>query len=128
MVQSRAGLQMEARKNKKYIFLQMCVFTIVFVGLYTLTKNINTAFSCLLGCIIVFTLNIIHLRVAFYKGFVVKPKEALIQHKKAMFLKFVANIILFITLILLYKNCNYLALFLGYIITQFSALLILFKV
>ena len=127
MVQSRARLEMVAKKNIAF-YLQVCVCMIMIISSYTLTQSMNLVFSCLLGCVFVFVLNVIHFRVAFSNGLILKPKKALLQHKKAMFLKFVVNIIIFITIFIYYKNCNYLALFLGYIITQFSGWIILFKV
>ena len=59
----------------------------------------------------------VYIKIAFANGLIILPSEAFKLHKKAMIAKFIVNLVLFMLIIMLYKDCNFLALFLTYIIT-----------
>lgn len=110
-----------------YIGLQLGLG--MFISFITLLISgiLNNLFSCLLGSLLVVIPSLVYAITAFSQGIVVTPNLAITLHKRAMLIKFVINFILFILVILAYRNCNYLLLFINYIITQVCGWLILLK-
>ena len=79
-------------KLQLFMGLLCSIFTIV------ITKDINSSFSAFLGFILAILPTLIYIRIAFAKGLIAAPQVVLARHYKAMILKFILNIILFMLL------------------------------
>lgn len=105
----------------------------LFIALFMLfvctimTKDINAIISVIIGSGLIIFLTVLYYYISIKNNLITLPKIALKNHKKAAIYKFSINIIAFICIYLIYKGCNYLWLFLGYIATQISFWLILFN-
>lgn len=94
------------------------LFSVVISGL--IFKTTNAILSSALGCSLVIIPTLVYIKIGFAKGMIVLPSEAFRLHKKAMVAKFTANLVLFLLVIILYRKCNFLILFLTYIVTLSS--------
>ena len=109
------------------IKIQLIVSMAIALMVLIVFKNAVDTASVVFGSLLVVLPTTIYRGIAFRKGLVVSPKTALIQHKKAMVAKFMLNCLLFIILIFVFKHCNFLFLFISYIITQGIAWAVLLK-
>lgn len=101
---------------KIQLFISLCMLFICTM----MTKDINAIISLVIGSGLIIFLTIVSYYITLKNNLIVLPKIAIKNHKKSAIYKFSINIIAFIFVYLLYKNCNYLWLFLGYSATQLS--------
>ncbi|MFN8770945.1 MAG: ATP synthase subunit I [Neisseriaceae bacterium] len=127
MIKCSAKKKVLNKELRYCLSLQLVISVIFCLFVLLLFKNLNIAFSSIIGSMIVIITNFSYYVIAFSKGLVVKPGEALSLHKKAMIAKFALNIVIFMLVFVLYKKCNYPVLFIAYIITQSSNWLMLLK-
>lgn len=127
MIKSWAMINVLHKKFRYYIGLQLILSIIFCLIVLLLSRNLNIAISAFVGSMIVVITNCSYICIAFSKGLVVEPNLALSLHKRAMLTKFVTNLVIFVLVFILYKQCSYLVLFLGYIVAQSSAWLMLLK-
>jgi F0F1-type ATP synthase assembly protein I len=80
------------------------------------TRSMNALLSGMIGLIIALISTIVGAKIAFSDGLVVAPSVAYTRHKKAMIGRFILNLLLFAVVVLVYRQCNYIALFLTYIV------------
>ncbi len=92
----------------------MGLLTAIIIAAYT--HSMNALFSGVVGLIIALISTIIGAKIAFSDGLVVAPDVAYTRHKKAMIGRFVLNLLLFAVVVLVYRQCNYIALLLTYIV------------
>jgi F0F1-type ATP synthase assembly protein I len=100
---------------KKQVFTQLMCGLVALIFFALADFSYNTIASSIIGTFIAVLPTIIYAKFAFAKGLVVLPKEALRLHKKAMVYKFIANILLFVIVLGLYKKCNYIALYCSFL-------------
>ena len=120
-------------KNQQYsvvanlIKIQLIITILNIIVVSLVFKSLTDVLSVALGSTIVIVSSIVYASIAFSYGLIVIPNIAIKQHKKAMLTKFLVNFLLFVVVITLYKKCNYLLLFISYIITQSMACIVLLK-
>jgi hypothetical protein len=85
-----------------------------------ITKDINAIISTVIGNSLIISLTILNYYITLRNNLFVLPKVAIKKHKIGALYKFIINIIAFACIYMLYKNCDYLWLFIGYITTQLS--------
>ena len=99
------------------VILWEVILTFIFTSLIAcVSNNYNNVLSAFLGGVLVFIPTLIYSFFAFKKGIVAYPRVALKRHQKAMVFRFFANFILFTTVIVFYRQCNFLLLLIGYLI------------
>ena len=101
----------------RVIKLQLILGIICTVIVLICTRNGNDVFSSILGCLIALIPTFLYIKVVFRSGVVNYPRDALKLHKKAMIVRFLTSFGLFILVICLFKECNFLVLFLTYIMS-----------
>ncbi len=100
------------------VILWEFVLTLVFTLLVAfISKSFNNILSAFLGGVLVFIPTLIYSFFAFKKGIVAYPVVVLKRHQKAMVFRFLANFILFALVIIFYRQCNFLLLLIGYLVT-----------
>ena len=102
--------------NKVILWEVMITFLLTFL-VFINGKNYNNTLSVFLGGILVIIPTFIYSFTVFINGLVAYPSVALKRHQKAMVFRFLANFVLFALVMVLYRQCNFVLLFLGYIIT-----------
>lgn len=102
---------------RNLVLIQLGLGLIVSILFMLLKRNVNSTVSACLGAFMSVLLTIFSAKVAFAKGDIVLPKQAIAQHKKAMLVKWLLNILLFAVVLIFYKKCDYTALFISYSIT-----------
>ena len=102
--------------NKVILWEVMITFLLTFL-VFINGKNYNYTLSVFLGGILVIIPTFIYSFTVFINGLVAYPSVALKRHQKAMVFRFLANFVLFALVMVLYRQCNFVLLFLGYIIT-----------
>ncbi len=117
------------KKNLARILVkyQLCTLIILLLITALLFKGKNNILSVLFGSLIVILSTFLYGCIAFAQGLVVKPKIAIMLHQRAMLFKFILNTMLFMLVIIFFKRCNYIFLFVSYIITQSTVWLILLR-
>jgi F0F1-type ATP synthase assembly protein I len=81
------------------------------------THELRDLFSAGLGFGLVVIPTLVYIKVAFAKGVIVLPHIAIGLHKKAIIYRFIISTVLFSAVCIGYKNCNFLILFLSYLVT-----------
>ena len=76
----------------------------------------NAVISSLVAAMIAIIPTALYIKIAFAKGVVNYPQNALKQHKKAMVARFLASLVLFFLVCCYFRQCNFLVLFIVYII------------
>ena len=100
------------------VILWEVVLTVTFTLLVAIiSKNLNSTLSAFLGGFLVFISTLIYSFFAFKRGVVAYPSIVLKRHQKAMVSRFLANFILFALVIIFYRQCNFLLLLIGYLVT-----------
>ncbi len=100
------------------VILWEVVLTLIFTLLVAvISKNFNSILSAFLGGVLVFIPTLVYSFFAFKKGVVAYPGVVLKRHQKAMVFRFLANFILFALVIIFYRQCNFLLLLIGYLVT-----------
>lgn len=89
-----------------------CVLIVALIA-----KDLNSVFSAFLGLILVLLPTLLYVFMVFRHGVVAYPKIALGRHQKAMVFRFVANFVLFLLVVISYKQCKFLWLLLTYFVT-----------
>jgi F0F1-type ATP synthase assembly protein I len=105
---------------KQILKTQLALGAIAVIILAIFRPNLNSVISATLGVSFVVVTTFIYAKIAFAKGLVLLPSVAFLRHQKAMFARFLINILLFILVFLIYRNCDFLALFTAYIVTMSS--------
>jgi hypothetical protein len=100
--------------------LQLFIALLLLIICLFMTNSCNSVLSATIGSLLVFSLTYLTYFLTLHNSLVVLPNIAIKNHKKTMIYKFFINIIFFLLIYILYKNCNYLWLFIGYISTQLS--------
>lgn len=107
------------RKNMKHKVVKLQFFigltAIFFVAV--ISQKLNILISAGFGFVLAYVPTVVYSKIAFAKGLVVLPHVALLQHQKAMLIKFILNLLLFGLVFLLYKQCNFMALLFVYFMT-----------
>lgn len=101
---------------KKVLQLQILLALAVVLCAYLMRCNINDACSSIIGAVIAILPTLIYVRIAFKNGLVTSPIKALGRHQKAFFIRFALNLFLFLITFLFYRNCNFLILFISYVV------------
>jgi hypothetical protein len=99
---------------------QLIIMILLVVICMLITKSNNSVLSVLMGSFLIITLTILTYWLILKNSFITLPEVAIKKHKKGLIYKFFINIIAFLLIYKLYKNCDYLWLFIGYIFTQMS--------
>lgn len=102
---------------KKILKTQLALGAIAVIILAIFRPQPNSVISAILGVSFVVMTTCIYAKIAFAKGLVLLPNVAFIRHQKAMFARFLINILLFTMVFLIYRNCDFFALFTAYIVT-----------
>jgi F0F1-type ATP synthase assembly protein I len=79
------------------------------------TRSMNALLSGIVGLFIALISTLIGAKIAFGDSLVVAPNVAYARHKKAMISRFILNLLLFAVVVLVYRQCNYIALLSAYI-------------
>jgi len=79
--------------------------------------DLNTLFSAIVGLVLAISPTIVYTMVAFSGGLVTTPTIAYTRHKKAMISRFILNLLLFGLVALIYRQCDYTALLITYIVS-----------
>lgn len=79
--------------------------------------NYDYFISSILGSVIAIIPTFLYVKVAFVNGVINYPENALKQHKRAMKLRFLLTLILFALVFVYFRHCNFLLLFIDYIVT-----------
>ena len=101
----------------KVIRVQLCLGILCTLVVTMVLRNYNSALSAITGVGLVVLPTIAYALVAFTRGLVSYPEVALGRHQKAMVLRFVVNFILFTLVLLVYRQCNFVVLFITYLVT-----------
>ena len=103
--------------KNRVILLEVILTVLVTLLVAIITKNHNNTLSVFLGGVLVMIPTVVYAFLVFRNGAVAYPGVALKQHQKAMVFRFLANFILFAIVIIFYRQCNFLLLLLGYLVT-----------
>ena len=103
--------------KNRVILLEVILTVLVTLVVAIITKNYNNTLSVFLGGVLVMIPTVVYAFLVFRNGVVAYPGVALKQHQKAMVFRFLANFILFAIVIIFYRQCNFLLLLLGYLVT-----------
>lgn len=113
--------------GQKAIRLQvgLCLTCIVVVAI--VAKNFNSVVSAAVGGGLVIIPTLLYAHIVFRKGVVNYPATTLRLHQIAMVARFIANFVLFVIVCLSYKQCDFLTLFVTYLVTLSAYWLSLIK-
>ncbi len=117
------------KNNIKFILLWQLYIGIIFAVLVLIfTMNFIYFASAVVGGLISIISTLCYIFITFRNGFIHLPKVAYKNHQLAMLTKFILNIIIFILVLKLFKNCNFIILLTGYVVSMSSYWLSLIKV
>jgi len=102
---------------KKTIKLQFILGICAVILISFFRSNQNSIISAVIGVFLVTIPTLIYVKIAFARGFIAYPNIALAQHQKAMLFRFFLNLVLFMVVAVVYRGCDFLALFTTYFIT-----------
>lgn len=105
-----AGIQ--AVVKTQAIFGLVCVLLIAGI-----TRDFNSILSSLIGFGVAFSATIVYVLAAFYKGFIAYPNQVLKLHQKAVVLRFLVNLLLFMIVFISYRQCRFMLLLITYLVT-----------
>ena len=101
----------------KVVKTQFCLGLLCVIVVGVITRNYNSMISALTGMGLVMLPTILYAIIAFSKGVVAYPEVALGRHQKAMVMRFLLNFALFALVLIYYRQCNFLVLFITYFVT-----------
>ena len=116
--------------RKSIIFIvstQLIIGVFLILLTYALTRDFNDTNSLLIGVLMSIMSTLCYVLITFRVGFVHLPKIAYKNHQIAVIIKFMLNIVVFILVLNYYKNCNFLLMLIGYVLTMSSYWLSLIK-
>ena len=114
-------------RNNLVVWLQLSLIFLLVTLVGAVTQSFNSILSAFMGGVSVLISTLVYGFVAFKDGIIVCPKVAFNNHQKAILGRFIANLILFILIFLLYRKCDFLSLFIAYIVVLSSYWLALVK-
>ncbi|MCC2626105.1 MAG: hypothetical protein K0R14_1978 [Burkholderiales bacterium] len=117
MIQSRP--MKNSRKHIKIMYrlvmVQSVMGLLAAIIIAVHTRSMNALLSGIVGLFIALISTLIGAKIAFGDSLVVAPNVAYARHKKAMISRFILNLLLFAVVVLVYRQCNYIALLSAYI-------------
>lgn len=103
--------------NIKLVLKLQLVFALVMTALsYMINRSAANLLSALVGGAIAIIPTQVYVKVAFSRGLVVNPNEALRLHKKAVVSRFLLTMGLFVLVLIMYRKCNFFVAFITYIV------------
>jgi len=108
------GYAQRVSSIKKLFILQFFLGGMAITAFSIIKHDLTATFSGILGVLLVMLPSLIYVRMTVLNKRVANPYIILGRHKKAMVVRFFSSALLFLFVVLLYRKCNFLVLFVTY--------------
>lgn len=111
-----------AHKRVEYtiVGLQLGLTCLCIVVTSCISRNFANVMSAAIGAGIVILSTLLYGRIALINNCLAYPAVALKRHQLAMLLRFMLSLILFALVAILYRQCNFVVLFVSYVVCSGS--------